>query len=102
MFQLKRFLRPYLKQTIIGSVAKLVEAILELLLPLLMARIIDVGIHNMDIPYIWKTGILMLGVIIVGLGSATLCQYFASVTCQNVGNDIRRELIQKISQLSYQ
>ena len=66
MFQLKRFLRPYLKQTIIGSVAKLVEAILELLLPLLMARIIDVGIHNMDIPYIWKTGILMLGVIIVG------------------------------------
>ncbi|WP_069987499.1 ABC transporter ATP-binding protein [Massilioclostridium coli] len=102
MFQLKKFLRPYLKQTIIGSVAKLVEAILELLLPLLMARIIDVGIHNMDIPYIWKTGILMLGVIIVGLGSATLCQYFASVTCQNVGNDIRRELIQKISQLSYQ
>lgn len=102
MFQLKRFLYPYLKQTIIGSVAKLVEAILELLLPLLMARIIDVGIHNMDIPYIWKTGILMLGVIIVGLGSATLCQYFASVTCQNVGNDIRQELIQKISQLSYQ
>ena len=102
MFQLKRFLRPYLKQTIIGSVAKLIEAILELLLPLLMARIIDVGIHNLDIPYIWKTGLLMLGVIIVGLGSATLCQYFASVTCQNVGNDIRQELIRKISQFSYQ
>lgn len=102
MFKLKRFLRPYIKETVIGAGAKLFEAILELLLPLLMGKIIDIGIKNGDITYIWKTALLMFGIISVGLASASLCQYFASYACQNVGNDIRKELLKKISQLSYE
>ena len=101
MFKLKRFLRPYMKETIVGSGAKLFEAILELLLPLFMGKIIDVGIKNGDIPYVWKTAVLMLGIISVGLASASLCQYYASYTCQNLGNDLRKELMRKISTLSY-
>lgn len=101
MFKLKRFLRPYMKETIIGSGAKLFEAILELLLPLFMGKIIDIGIKNGDIPYVWKTAVLMLGIISVGLASASLCQYYASYTCQNLGNDLRKELMRKISTLSY-
>jgi ATP-binding cassette subfamily B multidrug efflux pump len=102
LFKLKRFLRPYIKETVIGAGAKLFEAILELLLPLLMGKIIDIGIKNGNITYIWKTALLMFGIISVGLASASLCQYFASYACQNVGNDIRKELLKKISQLSYE
>ena len=101
MFRLKRFLRPYMKETIVGSGAKLFEAILELLLPLFMGKIIDIGIKNGDIPYVWKTAVIMLGIISVGLASASLCQYYASYTCQNLGNDLRKELMRKISTLSY-
>jgi len=102
LFKLKRFLRPYIKETVIGAGAKLFEAILELLLPLFMGKIIDIGIKNGNVTYIWKTALLMFGIILVGLASASLCQYFASYTCQNVGNDIRKELLKKISQLSYE
>lgn len=102
MFKLRRFLKPYWKQAAVGSVAKLVEAFLELLLPLFMARIIDVGVRGADVSYVWKMGLFMLGVIVLGLSSALLCQYFASVTAHGVGNSIRIELMHKISGLSYQ
>lgn len=101
MFKLKRFLRPYIKETIIGSGAKLFEAILELLLPIFMGKIIDVGIINNDISYVGKMSAIMFLIISVGLASASLCQYYASYTCQNVGNDIRKELLRKISLFSY-
>ena len=99
MFKLRRFLKPYWRQAVVGSFAKLIEAFLELLLPLFMARIIDVGVRNGNVSYVWKMGLFMLGVILLGLGSALLCQYFASVTAHGVGNSIRIELMHKISGL---
>ena len=101
MFKLRRFLKPYMKETVIGSGAKLFEAILELLLPIFMGKIIDVGIVNKDISYVYKMTVLMFITISVGLASASLCQYYASYTCQNVGNDIRKSLLKKISMFSY-
>ena len=84
MFKLKSFLKPYIKETVIGSGAKLFEAILELLLPIFMGKIIDIGIVNKDIPYIGKMALIMFVIISIGLASASLCQYYASYTCQNV------------------
>lgn len=101
MFKLRRFLKPYIKETVIGSGAKLFEAILELLLPIFMGKIIDIGIVNNDISYIGKMAAIMFLIISVGLASASLCQYYASYTCQSVGNDIRKELLRKISLFSY-
>ena len=101
MFKLREFLKPYIKETVIGSGAKLFEAILELLLPIFMGKIIDIGIVNKDMPYIGKMALIMFVVISIGLASASLCQYYASYTCQNVGNDIRKELLRKISLFSY-
>ena len=101
MFKLSEFLKPYIKETVIGSGAKLFEAILELLLPIFMGKIIDVGIVNKDMTYIGKMALIMFLVISIGLASASLCQYYASYTCQNVGNDIRKELLRKISLFSY-
>ena len=101
MFGLRIFLKPYMKETVIGSGAKLFEAVLELLLPIFMGKIIDIGIVNKDISYVIKMTIFMLIIISVGLASASLCQYYASYTCQNVGNDIRKSLLAKISLFSY-
>lgn len=101
MYRLRKFLKPYMKETVIGSGAKLFEAVLELLLPIFMGKIIDIGIVNKDISYVIKMTILMLIIISVGLASASLCQYYASYTCQNVGNDIRKSLLAKISLFSY-
>ena len=101
LYRLRRFLRPYMKETVIGSSAKLFEAILELLLPVFMGKVIDIGIVNKDITYVLKMAGLMFLTISVGLASASLCQYYASYTCQNVGNDMRKSLLKKISLFSY-
>lgn len=101
MSELKKFLKPYTKQTVIGSSAKMLEAFLELMLPTYMGKIIDIGIANGDIPYIAKTAAIMLGIIALGLLSASVCQYSASTACQSLANDIRKALMKKISKLSY-
>src|SRR5699024_8818646 len=101
MFKLRRFLKDYKKECIIGPLCKLFEAILELLVPLVMENIIDIGVKNGDSDYDLKMGgvIVLLG--IVGLLSALVCQYLASRTSQGVGTKIRRELFAHINSLSH-
>lgn len=101
MFKLRRFLKDYKKECIIGPLCKLFEAILELLVPLVMANIIDIGVKNGDSEYVLKMGgvIVLLG--IVGLLSALVCQYLASRASQGVGTKIRRELFAHINSLSH-
>lgn len=101
MYKLRRFLKDYKKECIIGPLCKLFEAILELLVPLVMANIIDVGVKNGDRDYVLKMGgvIILLG--IVGLLSALVCQYLASKASQGVGTKIRRELFAHINSLSH-
>lgn len=96
-----RFVKPYAKQFTLGSLAKLAEALLELLLPLLMARIIDVGIPGADLGYIQRMGVLMLLFSLAGLLLAGICQYFAAVTSQGSGTIIRNAIIEKISTFSF-
>lgn len=98
---LLKYFKPYKKKTIIGFTAKMSEAVLELALPLFMGKIIDIGIVNRDIPYIMKMALIMFGVIIVGLGCASVCQYYASMACQGLGNDLRQALVSKIEKFSY-
>lgn len=90
------FLRPYTKLLIIGPLFKLFEAILELLLPYLMSRIIDVGVGNGDREYIFRIGLLMLGTTIVGILCALVCQYSASIVSQGAGTRMRNALYEKI------
>lgn len=101
MFKLKRFLRPYKLQLIVGPACKLFEAILELCVPLVMASIIDIGIINNDAAHIWKMGGLLVVLGVVGLSSALVCQYMASYTSQGAGTEIRRELFEHINSLSH-
>lgn len=101
MFKLARFLKPYKKQVIIGPIFKLIEAIFELIVPLVMAKIIDVGVKNNDGAYIWKMGGVLLLLGIVGLCSALVCQYLASIASQGFGTELRNKLFHHINAFSY-
>lgn len=101
MFAIKKYFKPYIKETVVGSAAKMTEAVLELMLPTFMGRIIDSGIARGDIPYVVRTALLMFGIIAVGLGCASVCQYYASTACQGLGTDLRKALMKKIQQFSY-
>lgn len=95
------YLKPYLKQLIIGPFFKLVEAVLELFMPIFMAKIIDIGIANGDTDFIIKNGLIMLGIAATGLASAIICQYSAAVAGQNFGTSLRNAMFKKIMSLSY-
>lgn len=101
MRKLVCFLARYKKQVIFGPLFKLTEAILELIVPLVMVRIIDVGIANRDIAYVLRMGGLLVLIAAVSLSCALVCQYSASVASQGVGTDIRNRLFQKINQFSH-
>lgn len=79
---------------------KLFEAVLELMLPFLMSKIIDNGVANQDKDYIVKMGILMLITAVVGIICATICQYSASLVSQGVGTRIRNAVFEKIGTFS--
>lgn len=101
MFKLARFLKPYKKQVILGPIFKLVEAVFELIVPIVMANIIDIGVKNNDGAYVWKMGGVLLLLGAVGLCSTLVCQYFASVASQGFGTELRNKLFAHINTFSY-
>ena len=79
MFKLRRFLKHYKKELILGPFFKLLEAIFELAVPLVMAQIIDKGIGNNDSDYVWK----MSGLIVVHLHASFLPLSAHTVSAQS-------------------
>ena len=101
MLKLARYLKYYKLQVTIGPVFKLLEAVFELIVPLIMANIIDIGVKNGDTNYIAKQGVLLVILGITGLLSALICQYSASFASQGVGTILRRDLFHHINTLSH-
>ncbi len=101
MFKLRRFLKEYKLQLIVGPLCKLTEAVLELFVPLVMAGIIDNGILKKDNGYILKMGIVLVLLAAAGLSFALVCQYMASYTSQGAGTKIRDALFKHIGTLSH-
>lgn len=97
----KRYLKDYKFQVIVGPLCKLFEAVLELIVPLVMANIIDVGVANRDIGYILIMGGVMVLLGVIGLCSALVCQYYASVASQGCGTKMRNDLFKHINSLSH-
>lgn len=93
------FLKPYRKQLIVGPFFKFAEAVLELMLPTMMSHMIDSGVLLRDTSYIWRMGIAMLVCICVGLGSALICQYSASIASQGFGTLLRNALFRRINRI---
>lgn len=101
MKKLLRFLTPYRRHVLLGPLFKLTEAVFELMIPLVMADIIDVGIKNGDTAYILRKGALMAGLGLAGLGCALVCQYCAAKASQGCGTRMREELYQCINHFSH-
>ena len=101
MLKLIYFMKDYKKEAILGPVFKLIEAILELFIPIVMAKIIDIGVANKDIAYVFKMGGLLILLGAIGLAFALICQYYASIASQGAGTSIRSQLYKHINNLSH-
>lgn len=101
MKRLLRYLRNYKKELIFGPFFKLLEAIFELIVPVVMAKIIDNGIGNNDSGYILKMCGLIVLLGVCGLGFALTCQFLAAKCAYGFGTELRRDLYRHINSLSY-
>lgn len=100
MFSLFKYLRGYRRELILGPFFKLVEAVFELIIPLVMSDIIDTGVKNGDSSYVWRMGWLMVLLAAVGLCSALICQFFAARASQGFGTVLRNEMFARIHRMS--
>ena len=101
MKQLLAYLKNYKKECVFAPLFKMLEAIFELLVPLVMAAVIDKGIANHDIPYIVKMCLVMVFLGIIGLISSVTAQYFAAKAATGFGTGVRHALFSHIQRLSF-
>ena len=97
-----QYLREYKWRCILGTVSKWIEAVLELLVPLVMKNVIDIGVGGGGgISYVLWGGALMLAMGAVGFACALYCQRSASIASQGFGTNVRNALFAHINTLSY-
>ena len=101
MKRLMMYLKDYKKESILAPLFKLLEAFFELLVPLVMANIIDYGISNRNMGYIGKMGLLLLLLGVVGLASAITAQFFAAKAAVGFSTQLRQALFDHIEDLSF-
>ena len=101
MKRLLGYLKPYKKECVISPLFKLLEAMFDLLVPLVVMEIIDVGIAGNDKSYIGMMCAVLAGFAVVGLACALVAQYFAARAAVGFSTDIRRDLFAHIQKLSY-
>lgn len=101
MKRLMMYLKDYKKESILAPLFKLLEAFFELLVPLVMANIIDYGISNRNMGYIGKMGLLLLLLGVVGLASSITAQFFAAKAAVGFSTQLRQELFDHIEDLSF-
>lgn len=101
MRSLLRYLRGYVRETVLAPLFKMLEASFELIVPLVTAQIIDVGIVRRDGAFIWKMGLVMVVLGLVGLACSLTAQYFAAKAAMGFSTGLRRELFAHINSLSY-
>ena len=101
MKKLLIFLKNYKKETVLGPLFKLLEASFELIIPLVVASIIDVGIANQDKGYIVTRVLIMVLLGIVGLVCALTAQYFAAKAAVGFATELRHALFSHIQKLSF-
>ncbi len=101
MFKLKRYLRKYKKESVIAPMFKMLEASFELLTPLVMARIVDVGIRDRDMGYIMMMCAVMVAFGVFGLLCSATAQYFAAKAATGFGTALREDLFRHVNSFSY-
>lgn len=101
MFKLLKYLKDYKKESLFAPLFKMLEACFDLLVPLVVAAIIDNGIAENDTAYILKMGGVLLLLAAIGLTFSITAQYFAAKAAAGFGRGLRHDLFQHIGGLSY-
>ena len=96
MFKLFRFLKPYWWQVILLTIATVVQVYTTLMLPALMADIINKGIVPGDINYIWMTGLLMVGLALLSAVTSLVSSYFSARVGTSFAKDLRTAVFTKV------
>lgn len=101
MGRLMKYLKDYKKESILAPLFKLLEAFFELLVPLVMANIIDRGIADSDMGYIGKMGLCLITLAVVGLVSSITAQFFAAKAAVGFSTKLRQALFDHIQGLNF-
>lgn len=95
--KLLKYVKEYKISATLGFIFKILEAALELCVPVVMASVIDKGIGGNNTNYILKCGLVLIGLAVFGYMFALVCQWYASVTSQSVGTEIRNDMYHQIN-----
>ena len=101
MRKLLIYLKDYKKESVLAPLFKMLEAIFELFVPLVMSAVIDVGIKNSDKPYIIKMCLVLVALGIIGLVCSITAQYFAAKAACGFATKLRHSLFDHIQSLSF-
>lgn len=101
MKSLLKYIKDYKKESILAPLFKMLEASFELMVPLVMAAIIDNGIADSDTPYIFQMGAVLVLLAAVGLASSVTAQYFSAKAAVGFATQLRNALFSHIQGLSY-
>ena len=101
LFKLLKYIKSYKKECVLGPLFKLLEALLELFVPLVIASIIDNGIGNSDQGYVVGMVFVLVGLGIVGLAFSITAQYFAAKAAVGFSSKVKHELFRHIESLSW-
>lgn len=94
-------LKKYKIYAILAFLSKIIEAILELQIPIIMADLINNGVNKGDSNYVYTRGLLLFILPLLGYLFALFCQWFASLISQKTGTEIRNKLFEKLNSLDY-
>lgn len=101
MFKLLKFMKGYVRECVLGPLFKLLEASFELIVPLVVAAIIDNGIENSDSGYVVRMALILVALGLVGLASSLTAQYFAAKASTGFCAKVKSKLFEHIQSLSY-
>lgn len=97
-----KYIKPFKKHAITGFIFKMIEAFFELVVPIVVASIIDNGISYNNKQYIYKMGIVLFLLTFIGYACALVCQYFASYTSQSFGTLLRNDMYEAINKYDFE
>ncbi|MDI9590438.1 MAG: ABC transporter ATP-binding protein [Acidobacteriota bacterium] len=96
---LRRFLPPFRRKALVGIACKAVEVAFDLITPVVIARMIDVGVATRDMGLVVRLGALLLALSVVGYGFTCVCQRLAASVSQGIGTSVRSQLYRRINEL---
>jgi ATP-binding cassette subfamily B protein len=101
MFKLLKYTKGYIKYAILSPLFVIVETIIEIYIPILMADMLDTGIGNGDTDYVLQKGFLMIALCFASFTGGIFSAYFATKASAGFGKNLRRELYQKVQEFSF-